>query len=97
MSGETEIAELEAILNAGATSTFVDGQKGTWDLDQVRRRSGGIWPPRCGTRSGTSRRPPGRSASTPTSSRRSALQENQRPARPSEPAETGTLILTNRH
>ena len=38
MSVETEIAELEAILNAGATSTFVDGQKVTWDLDQVRRR-----------------------------------------------------------
>jgi len=38
MSVETEIAELEAILNAGATSTFVDGQKVTWDGDQVRRR-----------------------------------------------------------
>ena len=76
MSVETEIAELEAILNTGETCTFVDGQKVTWDLDQVRRRSGGIWPPRCGTRSGTSRRAPGRSASTSTSSRRSPPQEN---------------------
>ena len=38
MSVETEIAELKAILNCGATSTFVDGQKVTWDPDQVRRR-----------------------------------------------------------
>jgi len=38
MSVETEIAELVAILSAGAASTLVDGQKVTWDLDQVRRR-----------------------------------------------------------
>ncbi len=38
MSVETEIAELEAILNTGATGVAVDGQKTTWDLNQVRRR-----------------------------------------------------------
>lgn len=37
---DQEIADLEAILNAGATSMFTDGQKATWDLDQVRRRLG---------------------------------------------------------
>lgn len=38
MSVETEIAELEAILNTGASSTGVGTQRVTWDLDQVRRR-----------------------------------------------------------
>ena len=38
MSVETEIAELEAILNAGASSVGVDGQKVTYDLKAVRRR-----------------------------------------------------------
>lgn len=34
----TEIAELEAILQAGATSVTVDGQTVNYDLTQVRRR-----------------------------------------------------------
>lgn len=38
MSVETEIAELEAILNTGASSVGVDGQKVTYDLKAVRRR-----------------------------------------------------------
>jgi len=38
MSVASEIAELEAILNTGASSVFVNGQKVTYDLSQVRRR-----------------------------------------------------------
>lgn len=34
----TEIAELEAILQAGASSVVVDGQSVTYDLKQIRRR-----------------------------------------------------------
>jgi len=35
---DQEIAELEAILNTGATSTGVGDQRVTWDLDEIRRR-----------------------------------------------------------
>jgi len=35
---DQEIAELEAILNTGATSVFVGGQKVTYDFGQIRRR-----------------------------------------------------------
>jgi len=38
MSLATEIARLEEILNTGATSIFVDGQKVTLDLAAVRKR-----------------------------------------------------------
>ncbi len=38
MSTDAEIAELEAILNTGVSSVFVDGQKVTYDLQAVRRR-----------------------------------------------------------
>jgi hypothetical protein len=38
MSLATEISDLEAILNTGASEVYVDGQKVVYDLDQVRRR-----------------------------------------------------------
>lgn len=38
MSLASQIADLESILDAGATSVFVDGQKVTYDLDGIRQR-----------------------------------------------------------
>lgn len=38
MAYETEIARLEAILDAGASSTDVDGTRVSYDLDKVRQR-----------------------------------------------------------
>ena len=38
MAYETEIAQLEAILNAGTSDVTVDGVRTTFDLDSVRRR-----------------------------------------------------------
>ena len=34
----TEIAKLEAILDAGASAMTTDGQSVTWDLDKVEKR-----------------------------------------------------------
>lgn len=38
MAYETEIANLEAILNAGANDVSTDGDRTVFDLDSVRRR-----------------------------------------------------------
>lgn len=38
MSTATEITQLEMILNTGATTVVVDGQKVTYDLAAVRKR-----------------------------------------------------------
>lgn len=38
MAYETEIANLEAILNAGASQVSVDGRNVAYDFDAIRRR-----------------------------------------------------------